>query len=83
MAKFPFRAINPATLDAPFAQFAPAALISFRHPGGYPFLSDRDSEGVLKSYGDSEGGYAFFTGTFPKKYHPPYKKFRTVPYFSM
>ena len=34
-----------------------------------------------KFYGDSEGGgsYAFFTGTFPKKDHPPNKKFWTVP----
>ena len=28
--------------------------------------------GIPKFYSDSErAGYAFFTGTFPEKYHPP------------
>ena len=75
-AKYPFRAI-PATLDAPLVRFAPAALKSFRHPeGGYPFW--QRLQGGL--YGDSEGGCAFFMGTFPEKDHPPpYEKFWTVP----
>ena len=33
---------SPAVLDAPFARFAPAALISFRHPGeGNPFSPNK------------------------------------------
>ena len=64
----------PLSRDSPadFARFAPAALKSFQHPGGggYPFLT-ATPRGVPKFYGDSEGGYAFFTGTFPEKDHPP------------
>ena len=50
--------------QANFARFTPAALKSFWHPGG----------GVPIFDGDSEGGYAFFTGAFPEKYHPPHQK---------
>ena len=63
---------SPVALDAPFARFAPAALKSFRHPGGgYPFLTETPREGVPKFYEDSEGGDAFFMGTFPESTPPP------------
>ena len=39
---------SPATLDAPFAWFAPAALKNFRHPGGVGVpIFDSDSKGGL------------------------------------
>ena len=74
---------NRTKLNIPFAQFprrpgwiiarfTPAALISFRHPGGgVPIFDSNFEGGVPKFYGDSEGGYAFFTGTFLEKDHPP------------
>ena len=58
MAKYSFRAIHPAN----FVRFAPAALKIFLHPGGGVPILDGVSQG---------GGYAFFTGIFPEKYHPP------------
>ena len=63
---------SPSSLDAYFARFAPAALKSFRHPGGWGVpIFDRDSEGRYQNFtGTLRGGYAFFTGTFPEKYHP-------------
>ena len=71
MTKCPFRTIPPAALDAPVARFAPAALKSFRHPGGVPIF-DSDSEGgVPKFYGDSEGGgVRIFYGHFSRKVPP-------------
>ena len=52
---------SPATLDAPFTRFAPAARISFRRQGGGVPIFDNDFEGgVPKLYGDSERGYAFW-----------------------
>ena len=45
----------PAALDAPFARFAPAALRSFRHPGGIPIFDSDSDVGVPKLYCDSEG----------------------------
>ena len=60
-AQFPSRA-----LDAPFAQFAPADLKSFRHPGGYPFFTEIP-RGVPKFYSDCEGaGMHFLWVIFPK-----------------
>ena len=68
MANSPCCAISPVN----FTRFAPAALKSFRYPGGGVPIFDRDSEGrVPYFYGDSGGGNAFFMGTFPKKYPPP------------
>ena len=55
----PFRAIRPycnEKLPAPWE-------------GGTHFLTATPSGGVQKFYGNSEGGYAFFT--FPEKDHPP------------
>ena len=61
-----------AALNALFARFAPAALKDFRQSWGWgERIFDRNSKGGLpKFYGDSKGGYAIFTGTFPKKYTP-------------
>ena len=67
MAKYPFYAIAPASLDAPFALPATGGVLIF----------DRDSErgGIPKFYRDSQDRLAFFTGTFAERYHPPNKKF--------
>ena len=35
--------------------------------------------GGPKFYGDSEGGFAFFTGTFPKNDHPPLREILNSP----
>ena len=42
---------------------------------------DFSNQGLPKFYGDSEGGggYAFFTGTFPEKDHPPQQKILNSP----
>ena len=80
MAKYPFRTIPPATLDAPFARFAFADPISFRHSGGVPIFDSNFDGGVPKFYGDSEGGGMRFLGAlFLKRTTPPNKKFWTVP----
>ena len=44
--------------------------------GGVP-ISDEVSEGGYQNFTETpRGGYAFFTGTFPEKDHPPpYEKF--------
>ena len=39
-----------AALDVPFARFAPAALISFRHPGGGEPIFDSDFEGGYQNF---------------------------------
>ena len=52
----------PAALDAPFAQFAPAALISFQRPGGVPIFDSDFEGGVPNIYSDSERGLPKFYG---------------------
>ena len=60
MAKSPFRTISPADLE----WFAPAALKSFRHPGGgNQFLTETPGGGETKILLRLRGGYVFFTGT--------------------
>ena len=65
--------------NAPFGRFTPPILCDL------PLLPWKSSFtlGVPIFDGVSEGGYAFFTATFPEKYHPPHKKFWTVPYILM
>ena len=74
MAICPFRAIPPAALDAPFAQFAPVVLKSFRHPGeGVPILpifeTPRGGTKILRRLWG--GGDVFFYWCFSQKVPPP------------
>ena len=73
---------SPATLDAPFVRFAPAALKIFRLLGGGPFLTETPRGRVPKFFGDSEeGGMRFLWALFPKRTTPPLnKKSWTVSY---
>ena len=43
---------SPAALDAPFARFAPAALINFRHTGGGDIFGNDIEGGGTKFYDD-------------------------------
>ena len=71
---------SPAALDAPFVRFAPAALNSFRLPGGGTHFWLRPEGGYQNFTVIPRGGYAFFTDIFPEKDHShPYEKFWTVP----
>ena len=68
-SKISLLCIFPTALDAPFARFAPAALKSFRHPGGGVPIFDSDSEGggtkiVRRLRG---GGVCVFYGHFSRK----------------
>ena len=70
-----FLAQFPLPPSVPFARALP--LLPWKASGnlGVVPIFDRDSkEGVPEFYGVSEGEYAFFTGTFPEKYHPPQKR---------
>ena len=51
----------------PLHALCPCCPLKLLVPWGVPIFEWQK----LKSSGDSEGGYAIFTGTFPKKYHPP------------
>ena len=58
----------PAALDAPFARFAPAALISFRHPGGGgTHFWQRLRGGGTKILRRLRGGVCVFYGHFSRK----------------
>ena len=62
---------SPATLDAPFVRFAPAALNSLRLPGGGPIF-DCDSEGGYQNFTViPRGGMRFLRALFPKRTPPP------------
>ena len=75
----PLSCNSPAALDAPFARFVPAALKSFRHPGGgYPFLTETPRRGT-KILRRLRRGYAFFTGAFPENYHLPKREILNSP----
>ena len=49
--------------------------------GGIFYTHTKKTEGRVPFFdGDSEGGgYAFFTGTFPEKYHPPQQEILNSP----
>ena len=61
---------SPTALDASFARFAPAALKSFRHPGGYPFLT-ATPRGYQNFTLIPRGGMCFLRALFPKRTPPP------------
>ena len=61
----------PAALNAPFVRFTPAALKSFRHPGGGIHFWQRIWGRELKSYEGSKGGVSIFYGHFSQKLPPP------------
>ena len=68
--KIPLSRYSPAALDAPFARFAPAALKSFRHPGGGVPIFDSDSEGGYQNFAETPMGVRIFYGHFSRKVPP-------------